>query len=128
MARKANKNKKKCLCEKTIELVVNIVKLSSISLASVSFRSTLRLPAAAGRLLSPVSGTHDDGAMPALCQPQKSRAAEGGLSSRSQWTTGSKRITSSSQKNSSSNDADIDVKASKFIRMIREKNMNSAFN
>ncbi|OAY61501.1 hypothetical protein MANES_01G193900v8 [Manihot esculenta] len=105
MAYKA-RNKKKCLCEKTMELVVNIVKLSSISLANMSLRSTLRrLPAAAatGRLV-PVMESVD-----AI-----------NISSASQHLP-ARNINSPGQEEDAMED--IDAKASNYIRKIREKNL-----
>ncbi|KDP21269.1 hypothetical protein JCGZ_21740 [Jatropha curcas] len=57
MARKFKAiNKKKCLCEKTIELMVNIVKMSSITLASTMCLTPamMRQPATTAGSLVPV--------------------------------------------------------------------------
>lgn len=108
------RNKKKSLCEKSMELVVNILKLSSFSLASITLRPPARVPAGTGRhvLVNGALNSIDTSSVSQLPGNQTSQEPEGGIRSYSQLMES--RI----------NMEDIDARASGFIERIREKNQN----
>ncbi|KAL9421349.1 hypothetical protein AB3S75_038838 [Citrus x aurantiifolia] len=101
-----DKRKKKSLCERSMELVVSIIKLSSLSFATLSLRTPNLVPTAAS---GHKADEMDVSATPQLRGRQVSPPAIG---------------SKPPEQLMSELDHDIDIKASDYITRIRDKNIN----
>lgn len=118
------KKKKSTLCEKSMLLVANIIKLSSIPLARISTFQTstvYKLPAANKTGIRP-SRAEVASTTKALLVPQRPRRQRTTSSSEAEEINGSRSVP---HKDGPSYN-DIDGRASDFIRRIHEKNLNAS--
>lgn len=108
--------KKKSLCEKSMLLVANIIKLSSASLASFSFgTSVYSLPMAGDNEKPGVPAGAKLATTKALLASQRPRRPRPQLQQEVPEQTGSRPYSAPE---------DIDVRATDFIRWKQEKNQN----
>ncbi|CAL1357258.1 unnamed protein product [Linum trigynum] len=123
VARDGRNRRKKSLCEKSMELAVNIFNCSFLYLAALSFKPTPKLPTPppppAGKRRPNTAAGDRDGLLSSFAHQQNHQQAR--------RPHKKKPVAAGVRLRGDGDKADIDERASSFIRRIKERNQQAYY-